>query len=118
MAIDGVHYLAHHLAWYYLFAEWPDEIDHKNGLRGDNRLDNLRVARRFQNNGNSDGWSQIKRTHKLPRGVYHHFARCNPYRSQIVVNYKQIHLGCFPTVVEAEAAYKAAAKKHFGEFTR
>jgi hypothetical protein len=116
IAIDGIWYLAHHIAWYYIYADWPDEIDHQNRQRGDNRLDNLRVAQRFQNNGNSDGWSQAKRTHKLPRGVYHHIAKHRPYRAQIVAHKRQVHLGCFKTVADAQAAYRRAARKHFREF--
>jgi hypothetical protein len=36
------HYKAHRLAWLIVHGEWPGEIDHINGLPGDNRLSNLR----------------------------------------------------------------------------
>lgn len=35
-------YLAHRLAWLYIYGEMPNVIDHLNGVRSDNRLENLR----------------------------------------------------------------------------
>lgn len=116
LSVAGRSWLAHRLAWYYVHGKWPNEMDHINGIRSDNRMSNLRPATRNQNNGNSDGWAKHKRKYTLPRGVYNYSQCPGRYRSQIVVNRKQVHLGCFNTVHEAEAAYKEAAKKYFGEF--
>lgn len=116
--LNGKSHLAHRLAWFYVYGTWPSELDHKNGVRSDNRIENLREATRGQNNGNSLGWAQERRRHKLPRGVYH-YAQCpGRYRAQIVVNRKQIHLGCFSSIEAAEKAYKKAAHQHFREFVR
>lgn len=116
ISVDGEQYLAHQLAWFYVYGEWLPEIDHINRKRSQNWIKNLRPATRAQNNGNSDGWAKDKRKHKLPRGVYH-YARCpGRYRSQIEANYKIIHLGCFNSIEEADEAYKLAAIKYFGEF--
>lgn len=47
--ICGRAHLAHHIAWLLSFGVWPSlEIDHKNGVRNDNRLENLRIATRAQ----------------------------------------------------------------------
>lgn len=115
ISIDGYSWLAHQLAWFYHYARWLPQLDHKNRVRHENWIKNLRPATRAQNNGNSEGWAQDKRKYRLPRGVYH-YRNLSRYRAQIVVNYKIIHLGCFDTVEEAQAAYQKAAVAHFGEF--
>ena len=47
---DGRTYAASRVAWLYVHGEWPPgELDHKNGQRLDNRIENLRPATRVQN---------------------------------------------------------------------
>ena len=56
--IDGRDYRASRLAWLYVYGRWPtDEIDHKNTIRDDDRLANLREATRGQNNYNTKRFS-------------------------------------------------------------
>lgn len=46
----GKRFLAHRLAWFITYNEWPKEdVDHINNDRNDNRLSNLRLASRYQN---------------------------------------------------------------------
>lgn len=116
VSVLGKSFLGHRLAWYYYSGEYPDEIDHRNGIRSDNSILNLRSGNRAQNNLNSAGWNKDKRKNKLPRGVYKYKACERKFRAQIVVNRKIIHLGCYDTVEQAANAYKAAAEKHFGEY--
>ena len=41
--IDGENYLAHRLAWFYVYGEWPkNQIDHINRIKTDNNIKNLR----------------------------------------------------------------------------
>jgi hypothetical protein len=43
--VDRKNYLAHRLAWLYMYGEEPPAIiDHINGVRDDNRISNLREA--------------------------------------------------------------------------
>jgi hypothetical protein len=45
IGLDGVLVGAHILAWLYVHGEWPPSlIDHRNRIRTDNRLSNLRFA--------------------------------------------------------------------------
>jgi hypothetical protein len=116
ISVNGNAQLAHKVAWFYVYGEWLLEIDHKNRIRSDNRITNLRKATRNQNNMNSLGWRKEKRKFDLPRGVYHYPQCPNRYRAQIVVNKKQIHLGCFDSILLAQKAYAEAAYKYFGSF--
>lgn len=54
--IDGNQYRAHRLAWLYTYGDYPDGeqpfIDHINGKKGDNRIDNLRVSSGGENQRN------------------------------------------------------------------
>lgn len=117
ISINGTTYLGHHVAWYHYYGWWPQEVDHKDRNRSNNKIDNLRDATRTQNNGNSNGWGDKKKS-KLPRGVFYHPADKTRFRAQIFVNYKAIHLGCFETINGAMKAYKQAAEQHFGEFAK
>src|SRR5258706_15140940 len=51
--IDGRHYRAHRLAWFYMRRRWPRrEVDHINGDRDCNKISNLRLATSSQNGHN------------------------------------------------------------------
>ncbi len=111
--VRGRKYGAHRLGWLYTFGEWPPhEIDHINGARDDNRLANLRLATRAQNEANT---RRSSRNTSGVKGVSWH-KRTSTWRAHIVVNGKQKHLGHFTSINAAAAAYQTAAATHFGEF--
>lgn len=108
ITLGGRTWGAHQLAWLYVHGEIPKgDIDHINGNRLDNRIENLRVVTRAENIQNS------VRTHSASgiRGV--HKAKITPrnkkpWKSSIVANGKLIRLGRFNTIEEAKTAYDAA----------
>lgn len=113
ITIDKHIYRAHRLVWLYCFQEWPSEhLDHINGIKNDNRLDNLREASNIENSYNikahKDSSTGIK-------GIYFNKAN-NNYRAQIRYNGKTISLGSFKTPEEASLAYNIKAKEIHGEF--
>lgn len=93
-------------------ATVPDEIDHIDLNPTNNRLDNLRAATRAQNNANSATRSHNKLGVK---GVHRHY---NRFIALITVKRKTHYLGCYGTIDEAAAAYKLAAIKYYGKFSR
>lgn len=113
--VDGRRYGAHRLAWLYVHGEWPSSfIDHRNCVRSDNRIENLRLADRVQNNANR-GQSRSKSGLK---GVWFVPNRARQWRAGIGLGDRTIHLGSFHTAKEAHAAYCQRARELFGEFAR
>jgi hypothetical protein len=113
IAIDYKYYLAHRLAWLYVYGEWPSgRLDHRDLDRANNRIANLRPATDMQNCANA------KRRVDNSTGFKGVSTRQGRYIAQINRDGRRICLGRFDTPEAAHEAYKAAALKHFGEFAR
>lgn len=98
---------AHRLAWLHHYGCWPDgEIDHINGLKSDNMIENLRVSDRSENiqnlrkahADNVSGFLGVKRN-----GI--------GWAAKITINYEDKYLGTFKTPELAHAAYLKAKKE-------
>lgn len=101
---------AHRVVWRILRGEWPAlGLDHINGNRADNRIENLRLATPAQNNANMRG-----RGRHL-KGVT---KNGNRFQAQIKCAGVNHYIGLFMTEEEAHAAYLAKAIEFFGEFAR
>lgn len=110
VTVNYQRYSLHRLAWLIHYGEWPtNEIDHVNGRRADNRIENLREATKTQQEGNKLGWSR----YGLPKGVA---KQRKKYRANLMVCGVSKFLGSFQTPEDAHEAYCEAAKRHFGEF--
>jgi hypothetical protein len=107
--LNGRFYAGHRLVWMHLHGVEPSaEIDHRNGVRDDNRPSNLRAATRGENMRNSTARGA------WPKGVYRY--RDGSFRAQIKVGGKNRGLGVFRTPEAAHEAYRREATKFFGEF--
>ncbi len=88
------------------------QVDHINGNKLDNRLENLRPASHLQNQQNRGAQSDNKTGYK---GVSFHKAM-GKYLASIRVNGKSIHLGYYTNPLDAALAYDAAARQYHGSF--
>jgi phosphotransferase system IIB component len=109
IGVLGGRYRAHHLAWFYIHGVLPKEIDHKNRIRNDNRIENLRIASRSENNVNSKRHSKITNV----RGVMRNKKKFTAY---IDKDGKRTYLGTYSTVEEAQTVRDMKAKEMYGEF--
>lgn len=112
--IMGVRLRAHHIAWFLTYGVWPDLLDHKNGKRDDNKIENLRECTIAENNQNRG--RQANNTSGF-RGVGWHKGK-QRWRADIRKGGRKRSLGYFKTKQDAAAAYTAAAHELFGEFAR
>lgn len=99
--LDGVRLYEHRAIWQFFNGNLhPDlVIDHINGNKSDNRIENLQMV--DQGHNIRKHWGK-----NLPRGVYTRGAR---FRASIQRDRRHAWLGTFDTVEEAEAAIKAAS---------
>ena len=112
LSFKGRTYRLHRLSYLLMGLPVPDCIDHSNGVRSDNRWENLRPATKLQNNINT---SLLCRNTSGFKGVYKQ-GEGNKWVSQIRFNGQKYHLGVFDSPEEAHEAYKKAADKYHGEF--
>ena len=115
ISVRGRQHLAHRLAWLVCYGQWPEcQIDHANGDRADNRLDNLRICSISENRWNS----RIRRRNTSGvKGVTWDASR-KLWMAQIMAHRKKHHLGRFEKIEDAAQAYRNAAIKFHGEFAR
>lgn len=102
----------HRLVWLWHHGEWPTGmLDHVNGDRKDNRIENLREATMAENVRN-----RVKRSGGLATGVSRD--KSGGFKARIQrPNGQKIYLGTFQTEAEAAAAYVGAATVLHGEFS-
>lgn len=105
--ISGKTYLTHRLVWLYETGSWPiNELDHINGNKQDNRIENLRDVTRSENlqnlyrptRGNPSGFLGVS----IRKGMY-----CARIRTNGVLSY----IGTFSTPEQASSAYLAAKRE-------
>lgn len=114
ISINKKRYLAHRLAWFYVYGRWPVmHLDHINGDRTDNRIANLRECSRVQNQCNRP---TPKNNTSGVKGVYWE-GRSKKWRAVVVFNKKKKHVGMFANLFDAEMAVKKARDSLHAEFS-
>jgi hypothetical protein len=109
LIFDGRKYQAHRVAWLLQAGAWPKGfIDHINGARDDNRIENLRDVSSRENQMN------MKMNSRNTSGVVGVVWRwkTKTWEASIKVFGKRIHLGNYADIRHAAAARKAAEKEH------
>lgn len=115
--VNGKMRLAHRMAWAFHYGEEPGGlVDHINGDRLDNRIENLRMATYSQNSANAKRHSRNTSGLKGASKVIKKGRWTGRWQASITFQRKQINLGYFGTKEEAHEAYMDAARKYQGLF--
>jgi hypothetical protein len=103
--IFGKKHLAHRVIWAMVNNEWPiEDIDHINGSRGDNRIENLRHVSRVENSRNS----AMKSNNTSGVVGVSWSRRDKRWRAGICIDGKEIFIGNFIDKADAIKARKNA----------
>lgn len=107
--LDGKVIKAHHAAFILTEGVKPEEVDHENGVRNDNRWCNIRSVTRLENTKNRKLRSDNPSGH--PGVAYREDS--GKWRARINHNGKRINLGSFSTEQAAINA-RIEAEKEYG----
>ena len=115
--VNGSSHQEHRLAWLYVHGEFPSGekslIDHIDGNKINNRLDNLRVCSDFENQRNTG--KRVTNTSGF-KGVSWD-QRTKKWKAQMYLDGKKITIGRYSVKEDAYAARCNAAKESHMEFT-
>lgn len=104
-SIFGKGYIAQRVIWMLHTGEWPSKmIDHIDGNKLNNRIDNLRVV---DHSGNGCNTKMRSNNTSGVNGVYWHRRR-RKWAAQLSIRGNAKYLGLFESMEEAEAARQAA----------
>lgn len=95
----------HRLVFLLANGYLPETVDHINGIRDDNRPENLRAATARQQQANRAAAGFTVRTKRYAKPRYE-------------VNCDHRYVGVFDTAEEASMAYERAKINSFGDFAR
>lgn len=100
-------YPEHHLAWFFVYGVIPQlTIDHINGIRDDNRIENLREVSFAENCRNR---RRMKNNTSGVQGVSFS-PRHQMWKVSIRANGRDVFLGYYRTIDEASIARRAAER--------
>lgn len=113
ISLKGKRYYAHHIVWLFENGQWPTQLlDHINGNRSDNRIQNIREATHEENMRNR----KISINNKSGVTGVCWITATKLWMASISLNAKPKHLGHFKKLEDAIEARKSAEARFYKEF--
>jgi len=110
--INRKRYKVHRVIYLFIYGYIPQIVDHKDGNKQNNKIENLRPATPSENQRNKG----ISRNNTSGVKGVTWYKNCKLWRAQIRVNGKRIHLGYFKSIDRASVIMEEARKVHHKEF--
>lgn len=110
--VEGYNEQLHRMIYLWHYGILPPVVDHKDGDKTNNRIDNLRAATQHTNGLNT---RRSKVNKSGVKGVHWHKRDCK-WVAQVKIAGKTCSLGYFEDIREAERAVVTARKLHHGDF--
>lgn len=104
VTVQALHLMAHRIIWCMEHGHWPNEqIDHIDGDRVNNRLENLRECTHTENQRN------MRRSRSNTSGVTGVYwdKKISRWKAEVSLKSRKIYVGVFRDLKEAETAVKA-----------
>ena len=108
ICLEHKNVFAHKMAWAMHYGFWPnDQIDHINGVKSDNRIQNLRTVTAQENSKN-----RKKPENNTSGKIGVHFHKpSKKWHARVMDNGKRLHIGAFLSPEEASEAYTEISSK-------
>ena len=105
-------YLAHRIIWLLVYGKMPIMVDHIDGNKQNNRIENLREVDNTLNHWNERRRSTNKSGHK---GVWWH-KQSKRWEAACRANGKQVTIGRFERIEDAVEAVKQFREQQHGQY--
>ena len=106
-AINWKRHYSHRVIWAMVWGSWPlHQIDHIDGNKSNNRIENLRDVTPSVNRHNS------KKNINNTSGFTGVIKDKKKWRATITIYRKKTHLGCFNNIEDAATARHEASQNH------
>jgi len=112
VGIKTKRFLAHRIIFLMFRGYLPKVIDHVNGIRDDNRIENLRECTQAQNCRNR----KMSKNNKSGAKGVHWCKAAQKWQGTITLNYKSYYLGLFDGFKETKEKVAAARLEMHKEF--
>jgi len=113
IGLYGKEYMSHRLVFMFHHGYFPKEVDHIDGNKSNNRIENLRPATHSENLKNQ----KIRTTNVSGHKNVGWVKREQKWRVRITVNFKDKHIGYFSDRELADLVAVEAANLHHGKFS-